>query len=120
MRLSALVTHRVRGFRAVDLAALALFLVLALSVYAFKTFAGAERADIVDVERQIDVEDRRVRLLKAEIARLESPQNLERLATAYAHQAPIKATQEVSVEALPQVAAQGVAPPAHPVAEATP
>jgi hypothetical protein len=119
MKLTALFDSRVRGFRVVDVAALAIFLVLALTVYGFKTFAGRERADIVDVENQIRDEDQRVRLLKAQIARLENPARLERLATQYAGQAPIKAEQEVTVEALPQVAApHAVATP--PPAEAKP
>jgi len=119
MKLSALLTHRIRGFRALDLAGLAVLLVLAFSVYAFKTFAGAERADIVDVERQIDLEDRQVRLLRAEIARLESPSRIERLAAQYAGQGRITATQEIPVEALPQVAMQ-VTPPRPVPAQATP
>src|SRR5262249_38350519 len=81
MRLSTVVPHRVRGFRVVDLAALIVFLVLALTVYAFKTSAGAERRDIADVETQIRDETRDVRLLRAEVAHLESPDRLERLAT---------------------------------------
>jgi hypothetical protein len=105
MKLSAVFSHKVRGFRVLDLTALAVFLVLALTVYAFKTFAGDQRADIVDVESQIRDESRHVRLLKAEIAQLESPARLERLSVRYADQAPITARQEVSPEALPQVAA---------------
>jgi len=104
MKLSSLFNRRLRGFRILDLTALAVFLVLALTVYAFKTFAGAQGADIVDVENQIHDESRHVRLLKAEIAHLESPARLERLATRYAGQAPITARQEVTPEALPQVA----------------
>jgi len=103
----------VRGFRVVDVAALAVFLVLALTVYAFKSFAGDQRADIVDVESQIRDESRQVRLLKAEVARLESPARLEALATRYAGQAPVTAKQEVTPEALPQVAT-APAPPGGP------
>ena len=104
MKLSGLLDAKVRGFRVVDVAALAVFLVLALTVYAFKSFAGDQRADIVDVESQIRDESRQVRLLKAEVARLESPARLEALSTRYAGQAPVTAKQEVSPEALPQVA----------------
>jgi hypothetical protein len=107
MKLTGLVSARVRGFRVLDLVALALFLTLALTVYAFKTFAGQQRADILDVESQIRDEDRNVRLLRAEIAHLENPARLERLATLYAKQGPIVANQEITPEALPQVAAGG-------------
>ena len=104
MRLSAVVTHRVRGFRVVDLAALIVFLALALAVYAFKTSAGVERRDIADVEGQIQDEARDVRLLRAQVAHLESPDRLERLATRYAGQAPVGVKQEVDPAALPQLA----------------
>jgi hypothetical protein len=126
MRFSAVLTHRVRGFRVFDLAALAVLLVLALTVYAFKTFAGDQRADIVDVENQIHDEGRRVRLLKAELAQLQSPTRLEALARHYADQAPVTAPQEVTPEALPQAAttlprqpATAPAAPAAPVAATT-
>ena len=105
MKLSGLLDRKVRGFRVLDLAALAVFLVLALTVYAFKSFAGDQRADIVDVENQIRDETRQVRLLEAEVARLESPARLEALARRYAGQAPITARQEITPEDLPQVAA---------------
>ncbi|MBV9994145.1 MAG: cell division protein [Caulobacteraceae bacterium] len=112
MRLFGLIDARVRGFRVLDVAALAVFLVLALTVYGFKTFAGRERADIVDVESQIRDEDRRVRLLQAELARLQSPARLERLAGQYAGQAPVTVRQEVAPDALPQVAQESLPPPA--------
>jgi hypothetical protein len=111
MRLSSIVTHRVRGFRVVDLAALIVFLALALAVYAFKTSAGAERSDIADVETQIRDARRDVRLLRAEVAHLESPDRLERLSTRYAGQAPVNVKQEVDPAALPQLA-QGAQSPA--------
>ena len=57
-------TRRVRGFRVIDLMALILLLALALGVYAFKTLAGRESADIDDVQRQIVVEQKRVRMLR--------------------------------------------------------
>jgi hypothetical protein len=52
-----------------------------------------------------------VRLLKAEIAHLENPERLERLARGYAGQGPITAKQEISPEALPQAATRSSAPP---------
>jgi len=111
VKLSAILFRRVRGFRVMDLAAMVIFLSLALTVYAFKTSAGAERTDIADVEDQIVVERRDVRLLQDEVARLENPKRLEDLATRLAGQAPISARQEVTPEALPQVAGPQVAGP---------
>jgi hypothetical protein len=109
MRVSGVLRQRVRGFRVVDLAALVIFLALALTVYAFKTSAGAERTDIADVEQQIRDETRQVQLLRAQVAHLEAPDRLERLARS-ADQAPVDAKQEVTPQALPQVAAGGSRP----------
>jgi cell division protein FtsL len=101
---------KVRGFRVLDLAAMMVFLALALAVYGFKTSAGRERTDIADIATKIHDESRQVRLLQAEVARLESPDRLERLAT-QAGQAPISARQEVSPESLATVAGQQAAHP---------
>jgi hypothetical protein len=120
MRLSGVVKQRVRGFRVIDLAALVIFLALALTVYAFKTSAGRERADISDIESQIRDETQTVKLLRARIAHLESPDRLEKLATQYAGQAPVGAKQEVTPDSLSQVARPAAAttapqpPPAAP------
>jgi hypothetical protein len=110
MKLSDVLTQRVRGFRVFDLVALTVFLALALTVYAFKTSAGRERTDIADVEAQIRDESRQVRLLQGQIARLESPDRLERLSTRYLGLGPVNAKQEIPPEALPQVAGPVVAP----------
>lgn len=116
MNVTGLLFRRVRGFRVMDLAAMIIFLALALAVYAFKTSAGAERTDIADVEDKIVVERHNVRLLQDDVARLENPQRLEDRATRFDGLARISAKQEVTPEALPQVAGpQLVAPqPAAP------
>ena len=106
MRVSGIVRQRFRGFRVVDLTALVIFLALALTVYAFKTSAGAERTNIADVEEQIRDETKAVQLLRAQVAHLEAPDRLERLARTDG-QAPVAAKQEVTPQALPQVAAGG-------------
>ena len=121
MNLSGVFSRRIRGFRVVDLAALALVLTLAFTVYGFKTLAGGQGANIADVESQIHNESRRVRLLQAEIAHLESPDRLERLASQYRHFAPIEAKQEVTPEALSEVAARAPArPEPQPVSQPVP
>ena len=103
MRVSGILFRRVRGFRIMDLAAMVIFLALALTVYAFKTNAGAERSDIADVEDKIVAERHDVRLLQDQVTRLENPKRLEGRAR-LAGEAPITARQEVNPEALPQVA----------------
>jgi hypothetical protein len=128
MKLSSLLSRRVRGFRVMDLAAMVIFLSLALAVYAFKTSAGAERSDIADVEDKIVSERHDVRLLQDEVARLENPKRLEDRATRFAGLARIGAKQEVTPDALPQVAGPqlvaapttAVAAAAAPAAAATP
>ena len=117
--MSHLFSQRVRGFRLIDLMALTLLLALALGVYAFKTLAGAESADIADVRTQIVQEEKRVRLLRAEIAHLEDPTRIERLSTQYLGLAPVDPKHETTPEALPQIAGQPAAPqPAPPAAKA--
>jgi hypothetical protein len=111
VKLASILFRRVRGFRVMDLAAMVVFLSLALTVYAFKTNAGAERTNIADVEDQILAERHDVRLLQDQVARLENPKRLEDRATRLAGQARITATQEVTPEALPQVAGPQLAGP---------
>ena len=110
MNVSGVLFRRVRGFRVMDLAAMVIFLSLALAVYAFKTSAGAERTDIADTEDKVADERVQVRLLRDQVARLENPKRLEDRATRFAGLAPIAAKQEVSSEALAQVAGPGGRP----------
>jgi len=119
MRAVDLLNRRVRGFRVVDLAALGLFLALALAVYAFKTAAGSQRTDIAEIETQIQDETRDVRLLRAKVASLESEARVEQLAGAYANQAPVTARQEIEPADLARVA-MTPAPDAEPAANAVP
>lgn len=112
-------TRRVRGFRLVDLIALGLLTVLILGVYLAKTMAGRERADIAGVERQIDMERARVRLLQAEVSHLEQPARIERLSETYLGLAPTSMKREATAEDLARVATSPVTKAAVPV-EATP
>ena len=114
-----LLTRRIRGFRLVDLIALGLLTALILGVYLAKTIAGRERTEIAKVERQIDLEKARIRLLQAEVSHLEQPARIERLSEAYLGLAPVTFKREITTEALPYLAGKLVAPPAKPV-EATP
>jgi len=116
MSLSSIFDRRVRGFRVVELVCLTLLLVLVLGVYMAKTFAGRERAQIAEVEQQIDDEKVRVRLLKAEVAYLEQPRRIEQLALQL-QLAPIKPEHETTEDALIDVARH--APAAHAPASPT-
>lgn len=110
--------RRVRGFRVVEVFALTFLLVLVLGVYLAKAGAGRERADIAQVEGQIREEQRRLKLLRAEVAYLEQPERIERL-SALIGLAPIDPKREMPVEALADIARTGVVASAH-VEAATP
>ena len=110
MSLSTIFDRRVRGFRVVELVCLSLLIALVLGVYMAKTFAGRERAQIAEVERQIADEKVRVRLLKAEVAFLEQPRRIEKYAIGL-QLAPIKPERETTEDALIDVARN--APVAH-------
>jgi cell division protein FtsL len=108
----SLLTRRVRGFRVVDLIGVGLLVAIILGVYLAKTVAGRERAEIARVDRQIHAEKTRIRLLKAEVAHLEQPGRLERLATVYLDLKPVTAGREAGVADLPRLAAAGPPPKA--------
>ncbi len=115
----SLLGRRVRGFRLVDLIALGLLTVLILGVYLAKTIAGRERTEIAKVERQIDMEKSRIRLLQAEVSHLEQPARIERLSEAYLGLAPVTFKREISSEALAYAAGKPIELPKAP-AGATP
>lgn len=110
--MTGLFQRRVRGFRVVEVAALAILLVIVLVVYLSKTGAGRENSEIVTVEQQIEAEQSRLRLLSAEVAFLEQPERIERLSTQYLGMAPVSAKREAPVEALPDIARAAMATPA--------
>ena len=104
MIFSGVFTRRLRGFRVIDLLALGVVLVLAVGSYVFTTLAGAQSADTAGVQGQIDQEEKRIRLLKAELAHLEDPGRIERLSTQYLGMAPVDPKRETTPQALAQIA----------------
>jgi len=100
----SLLDRRVRGFRLVDLVAAALLVALFLGVYLAKTMAGRERTEIARVERQIDEEKTRIRLLQAEVAHLEEPARLEHLSVAYLGLGPVPIKHDVDPAGLADIA----------------
>lgn len=103
-------TRRVRGFRLLDLVGALLLVVIILGVYLAKTMAGRERAEIATVERQIKAEKARIRLLQAEVAHLEQPGRIERLAVTYLKMEAVPANREAAAEQLGVLATAGPAP----------
>ena len=77
--LQRLFDWKVRGVRWVELIGVALVAVMIMSVYVAKAAAARESARIAELERDIRENGQRVRLLKAEAARLEQPARLEAL-----------------------------------------
>jgi hypothetical protein len=110
-------TRRIRGFRVMDVAAVVLIVAIAVASYAFKTFAGAEDADASGVETRIVQDQKEIRLLDAEIARLEDPRRVEDLSTRYLALAPVAPSHEIAPTALAQIASQTAVPgpPSPPV-----
>jgi cell division protein FtsL len=120
--ISALFTHRTRGFRTLNVLLASVLLVLAIGVNLAKTSAGKERAEIGRTEREMKKERARIRVLEAEVAHLEQPERLERLSRAYLAMAPIGARQETTYDGLYDISrrAPGHAPAPAPVAASTP
>ena len=98
-----------RGSRLVEFGALLVLLTMVLGVYLAKASAGRERGDITSVEGQIGDEQRRLRLLQAEVAHLEEPQRMERL-SAMIGLGPTPLKHEGSVEQLAQIARDSLIP----------
>ncbi len=101
--MSAFLRRTLRGARLIELGALTVMVALALVVYTVKARAGRETGDISQVEGQIADEQKHLHLLEAEAARLERPDNLQRLAESLGLQ-PTADTRETTIEHLADVA----------------
>jgi cell division protein FtsL len=106
---AAFMGRTMRGVRLVEFAALLVMLVMALGVYLAKASAGRERADITQVQGQIDEEQKRLRLLQAEVAHLEEPERLESL-SAQIGLGPTSARHQGAPDQLAQIASAGLLP----------
>ncbi len=106
---AAFLGRSLRGFRLIEFGALVVLLVMVLGVYLAKAAAGRERGDITTIQSQIDDENKRLRLLQAEVAHLEEPQRLERL-SAQLGLGPTNARHEGSPEVLAAIARNALDP----------
>jgi cell division protein FtsL len=104
MRALGFFDRRVRGFRIVELGAMAVLAALVVVVYLAKDGAGDKRADIDRVQQEILAEQDQVRLLKAEVAHQEQPERIEALAGQYLGLQPVAAKHEVDAGALADLA----------------
>ncbi|MET3666209.1 cell division protein [Caulobacter sp. 1776] len=116
MTVAGVFNRRVRGFRVVEVVGGGILLTLVTSVYLAKTFAGSERQEIGRIEQEIQDEAVRKRLLEAEVAHLEQPRRIERLAQMMQLK-PIAPDHEITEDALIDVARRRELPRA-PVAAA--
>lgn len=77
--LQRLFDWKVRGVRWIEIIGVALVAIMIVSVYAAKAAAARESSRIAQLEQDIRENGQRVRLLRAEVARLEQPARLEAL-----------------------------------------
>lgn len=94
---------KVRGIRWVEIIGVALVALMVLAVYVAKAAAARQSSDITDMERQIAANGERVRLLSAEVARLEQPARLETLSRE-AGLGPVDVHRQATEQGLPLIA----------------
>jgi cell division protein FtsL len=116
--IGAVFHHRTRGFRTVNILGVLMVVVLAIAVNLAKAYAARDMREMVRTQRFIGDENTRIRLLKAEVAHLEQPERLQRLAKLHLNMGPLRADQEGDLESIPILVA-GNRPPG-PVQTPTP
>ena len=122
--LQRLFDWKVRGVRWIEIIGVALVAVMIVSVYAAKAAAARESSRIAQLEQDIRENGQRVRLLRAEVARLEQPNRLEALSRG-AGLGPVDVHRQATVGNLstlapiPEPRAVIIAPTAAPDAPAT-
>jgi len=107
----ALFDWKVRGIRWIEIIGFVVVGALVFSVYIAKAAAARESAEISRLERDIAETRQRVRLLRAEAARLEQPGRLEALSRG-AGLAPVAATRQADEARLAELKAAPVVPAA--------
>ena len=101
--LNRLFAWKIRGIRWVEIIGVLLVGAMVFSVYVAKAAAARESARISDLERKISDNGQRVRLLRAEVARLEQPNRLEALSRG-AGLGPVDVHRQATVGNLPGLA----------------
>jgi hypothetical protein len=91
---------KIRGVRWIEIIGLVCVAAMVFSVYVAKAAAAREGAVIGQLERQIAENRQRVRLLRAEAARLEQPGRLEALSRS-AGLGPVEVRRQAEEAALP-------------------
>ena len=101
--LNRLFAWKIRGVRWVEIIGVLLVAAMVFSVYVAKAAAARESARIADLEHQISDNGQRVRLLRAEAARLERPTRLEALSRG-AGLGPVDVHRQATADNLPNLA----------------
>lgn len=101
--LNRLYSWKIRGVRWVEIIGVLLVAAMVFSVYLAKAAAAGESARIADLERQIGDNSKRVRLLRAEVAKLERPNRLEALSRD-AGLGPVDVHRQATADTLPTLA----------------
>lgn len=109
----ALFDWKVRGIRWIEIIGFVVVGALVFSVYIAKAAAARESAEIGRLERDIAETGQRVRLLRAEAARLEQPGRLEALSRG-AGLAPVAAARQADEAQLTNLKPAPVPAPAAP------
>lgn len=117
--LNRLYAWKIRGVRWVEIIGVMLVAAMVFSVYLAKAAAARESARITELERQITDNGQRVRLLRAEVARLEQPGRLEALSRG-AGLGPVDVHRQATEETLPSLRAAPAPVVAAPVEAAAP
>lgn len=112
--LNRLLNWKVRGVRWIDIIGVVVVAVLIFSVYVAKAAADREDRRIAQIEREISENRQRVRLLRAEIARLEQPGRLENLSRSVGLE-PVDVHRRATEADLPGLKSASQAPQAAPV-----
>ena len=94
---------KVRGVRCVEIIGVVCVAALVFSVYIAKAAAARESAEISSLERDIRENRERVRLLRAEVTRLEQPARLEALSREIGL-GPVDVKKQAGEAALPAIA----------------
>jgi cell division protein FtsL len=87
--------------RALNLAMLALTVMICFGLYRVTHAAQEREADLRQIETQISEEERAIGVLKAEWTHLSQPSKMQAMATRYLNLEPMKATQIAYVNDLP-------------------
>ena len=110
LMLKRLFDWKVRGIRWVEIIGVVLVAAMIFSVYIAKAAAARESSRIDELNRDIAENRQRVRLLRAEISRLEQPSRLEALSRE-AGLAPVDVRRQATENELLELKPNHVAPP---------